>query len=58
MGQKPTKGGVCMAGDIETASVLARQYADDVRRELPVSRAVLFGSYAKGTASEVERYCY
>jgi predicted nucleotidyltransferase len=42
-----------MATDIKTVSGLASQYADDVRRKLPVSKAVLFGSYAKGTASEL-----
>jgi predicted nucleotidyltransferase len=42
-----------MAADIETISSLANQFADDVRRRFPVSRAVLFGSYARGTASEL-----
>jgi predicted nucleotidyltransferase len=29
-----------------------RQYADDVRRVMPVDKVMLFGSYAKGTADE------
>jgi predicted nucleotidyltransferase len=40
-----------MASNIETVTVTARSYADDVKRALPVSRAVLFGSYSKGTAT-------
>jgi len=32
---------------------IAKDYADDVRRVLPVDKAVLFGSYAKGTATEL-----
>jgi predicted nucleotidyltransferase len=42
-----------MARDIKTVNNLTSQYVDDVRRKLPVSKAVLFGSYAKGTASEL-----
>jgi predicted nucleotidyltransferase len=42
-----------MATNIETVNGLASQYADDVRRRMPVSKVVLFGSYAKGTASEL-----
>jgi predicted nucleotidyltransferase len=30
---------------------LAESYANDVRRVLPVRRALLYGSYAKGTAT-------
>jgi predicted nucleotidyltransferase len=41
-----------MAVDIEAVTELCRQYAEDVRRAMPVDRAVLFGSYAKGTADE------
>jgi predicted nucleotidyltransferase len=39
-----------MAVDFEAVTHLCRQYADDVRRAMPVDKAVLFGSYAKGTA--------
>jgi predicted nucleotidyltransferase len=42
--------------DMETAEAmlsLASQYADDVRQKLPVSRAILFSSYERGTASEL-----
>jgi predicted nucleotidyltransferase len=42
-----------MASNIETVRATARNYADDVRRSLPVTRAVLFGSYSKGTADEL-----
>jgi predicted nucleotidyltransferase len=41
-----------MAIDIETISRAARLYAADVSRELPVEKAVLFGSCAKGCAVE------
>ena len=39
-----------MAVDTETVMRLSKRYADDVRRVMPVDKAVLFGSYAKGTA--------
>ena len=42
-----------MAANFETVTILAKQYAEDVRRKMPVNRALLFGSYAKGTASEL-----
>ena len=41
-----------MAVDIEAVKKAVRNYADEVRQALPVDRAVLFGSYAKGTATE------
>jgi predicted nucleotidyltransferase len=41
-----------MAVDIKTVSDAARAYADRVRLEMPVTRAYLFGSYARGTATE------
>jgi predicted nucleotidyltransferase len=41
-----------MAVDIETVTQSARQYANDVRRAMPVYKVMLFGSYAKGTADE------
>ncbi|MDR1257465.1 MAG: nucleotidyltransferase domain-containing protein [Spirochaetaceae bacterium] len=42
-----------MATNIETVTITAKNYADDVKRALPVSKAVLFGSYSKGTATEL-----
>jgi predicted nucleotidyltransferase len=39
-----------MATNLETVRATARSYADDVRRYLPVTKAVLFGSYSTGTA--------
>ena len=41
-----------MAVDFEAINRIARDYAIDVSQELPVEKAVLFGSYAKGFASE------
>ena len=41
-----------MAVDFEAVNRIAREYAVDVSRELPVDKAVLFGSYAKGYAGE------
>ena len=41
-----------MAVDFEAVSKIAREYAEDVNQELPVEKAVLFGSYAKKTATE------
>jgi predicted nucleotidyltransferase len=42
-----------MAFSIEAISRIARNYAADVSRELPVDKAVLFGSYAKGYATDL-----
>ena len=42
-----------MAVDFETVARIARDYVIDVCRELPVDKAMLFGSYAKGYASEM-----
>ncbi|MDR2607987.1 MAG: nucleotidyltransferase domain-containing protein [Treponema sp.] len=42
-----------MASNIETVRTTARNYADDVRRSLPVIKVVLFGSYSNGTADEL-----
>ena len=39
-----------MAVDIEKINRMARSYAEDVRRVMPVEKAILFGSYAKGYA--------
>ncbi|MCL2834744.1 MAG: nucleotidyltransferase domain-containing protein [Treponema sp.] len=41
-----------MAVDFEAVNQIALEYALDVSRELPVDKAFLFGSYAKGYASE------
>jgi len=41
-----------MAVDFETVTSLCKQYADNVRRAMPVDKVMLFGSYAKGTADE------
>jgi len=38
-----------MAADFETIRGLAEEYAENVRRVLPVDKVVLYGSYAKGT---------
>ena len=42
-----------MAVDLEAVRREAKRYADEVRRKLPVDKAFLFGSYAKGTADEL-----
>ena len=41
-----------MAVDFEAVTQIARDYAVDVSRELPIEKAVLFGSYAAETATE------
>jgi len=41
-----------VAVDFKTVKQIAREYAEDVQRELPVEKAILFGSYAKETATE------
>jgi len=42
-----------MAVDFEAVNRIARDYAADVGRELPIEKAVLFGSYATETATEL-----
>jgi len=42
-----------MAADFEAVRLAARNLANDARRELPVDRAFLYGSYANGTATEL-----
>jgi predicted nucleotidyltransferase len=42
-----------MAANIEAVTILAKNYADDVKKTMSVTRAVLFGSYSKGTATEL-----
>jgi predicted nucleotidyltransferase len=41
-----------VAVDLESISRIAKKYADEVRRVMPVDKVVLFGSYAKGNATE------
>jgi predicted nucleotidyltransferase len=41
-----------MAANYEAVKTAAMRYADDVRRVMPIDKAVLFGSYAKGTADD------
>ena len=41
-----------MAVDIKEMSRKARSFAEDVKQIMPVDKAILFGSYAKGYASE------
>ena len=41
-----------MAVDNEAVNRMAREYAADVSKELPIEKAILFGSYAKETATE------
>jgi predicted nucleotidyltransferase len=38
--------------NIETIIMLATKYANEARQVLPVGKVVLYGSYAKGTATE------
>ena len=40
-----------MVIDFETARGLAEEYAENVKRVLPVEKVVLYGSHAKGTAT-------
>ena len=41
-----------MAVDFSLINEIAKKYADDVRKAMPVDKAVLFGSHVKGTADE------
>ena len=41
-----------MAANYEAINDVVVQYVADVRRALPIDKAVLYGSYAKGTATE------
>ena len=41
-----------MAVDAKGITQMAHNYAEDVKRILPVERAFLFGSYAQGRATE------
>ena len=42
-----------MVVDINSVRQDVKNYADDVRRVLPVSKVYLYGSYAKGYADEL-----
>ena len=42
-----------MAVDIKEMSRKARSFAEDVKQVMPVDKAILFGSYAKGYATEL-----
>ncbi|MDR1194046.1 MAG: nucleotidyltransferase domain-containing protein [Peptococcaceae bacterium] len=41
-----------MVADIEAVNKAVSHYVADVRNAMPIDRAFLFGSYAKGTATE------
>jgi predicted nucleotidyltransferase len=41
-----------MAVDLKTIRDVVSEYANYVRNELPVRKVLLYGSYAKGTATE------
>jgi len=41
-----------MAFDFEAVSKTVNNYVTDVKTVMPIDRAFLFGSYAKGTATE------
>jgi len=45
-------GGVCVVADFEAVKEETMRYTNEVRRQLPVEKAILFGSYANGTATE------
>ena len=40
-----------MDADFEAIRALAKEYVDRVKQVLPVHKAILYGSYAKGTAT-------
>ena len=42
-----------MAVDIKEINRIARSYAEDVKQVMPVEKAILFGSYARGYATEL-----
>jgi len=41
-----------MADNIKTLDNSVKNYVEDVKSVIPVDKAILFGSYAKGTATE------
>ena len=42
-----------MAADIKEINKIARLFAEDVRQVMPIHKAFLFGSYAKGYATDL-----
>jgi len=42
-----------MVVDFENTRQIAKDYAENVRLILPVDKVVIYGSYAKGTATEI-----
>jgi len=42
-----------MAANLEAVMLDAKDYANKVRCSLPIDKIYLFGSYAKGTATEL-----
>jgi predicted nucleotidyltransferase len=42
-----------MAVNFEAVKQAARAFAEDAKKEVPVQKTYLFGSYAKGTADEL-----
>ena len=48
----PQREGASEEGDVEKAMRIAYKYAVEVKQVLPVEKAVLFGSYAKGRATK------
>ena len=42
-----------MAADFETVRELAAEYAENVKKVMPVDKVVLYGSYANGTATSL-----
>jgi predicted nucleotidyltransferase len=41
-----------MALDLETVKEIIKNYADDVRKIMPVEKVILYGSYAKGNMTD------
>jgi predicted nucleotidyltransferase len=41
-----------MVLNFETITSIVKNYADEVRQIMPVVKVILYGSYAKGTATE------
>ena len=42
-----------MAVNIKEMNEIARNFVEDVKQVMPVDKAILFGSYAKGYATEL-----
>ena len=41
-----------MASNQQAVDIIIHKYVDEVKLAMPIDKAVLFGSYAKGTATE------